>query len=138
MELPDKLQLADGTTLIEIELNIRLISNYLVRIGEKLFVGAEKVLSLKEELYQWEENQKADIRSKEDNGYLILKDGKKIKLTDETRKSLARFGKLKQFAEYEALKREQNRLDSAVKALAAALTGSQSLAKILMKELENL
>lgn len=124
--------------LHEITQKIQEQSAQLETVGNELLAVASRMYELKLELDEWESRQAADIRSKESGGFLPMKTGEKVKLTDAVRESLVRYGKLKLFAEYEALKRKRDVLETAVKALLGAQSGQQSLANILKKEMETL
>lgn len=124
--------------LHEIQPKIQSLSEQLEQVGNELLAVASRMYYLKLELDEWIAEQKEDIRSKESGGYIKLLSGEKMKLTDETRESLARFGKRKEFAEYEALKRKRDVLEIAVRSLIGAQSGQQSLANIVKKEMETL
>jgi len=107
-------------------------------IGGELLRVAARMYELKLELDEYSAEQKENIRSKESKGQIELLSGEKMKLTDATREDLARYGKRKLFAEYEALKRRRDVLETAVKAILGAQSGWQSLANIAKKEMETL
>ena len=124
--------------LHEIQPKIQSLSEQLEVVGNELLAVAARMYALKLELDEWEAEQHEDIRSKESGGHLTLLSGEKIKLTDTNRELLTRYGKRKEYAEYEALKRKRDVLEIAVRSLIGAQSGQQSLANIVKKEMETL
>lgn len=112
------------------------LSTELGEIGDQQAKIGERMEALKKELEVWTLDQDDVIRNKEKGGRLTMLSGETIKLTDPIRNSLVRHGKKFQFAEYEGLKRRAARLDQEIKAKSAALTGWQSVASVIKKEME--
>ena len=122
--------------LHEIQPKILDASAELEKVGKELLQVASRMYYLKLELDEWTAEQHEDIRSKESGGYITLLSGEKMKLTDSNRELLVRYGKRKEFAEYEALKRKRDVLEIAVRALIGSQSGQQSVANIVKKEME--
>lgn len=119
-----------------INANILRLSGELDGLGDELQSMAQAMNDLKAEIYNHEVVQHDDIRSKEQNGKLTLKDGNEIKLTDAIRLSLTHFGKREQCAEYEGLKRKRDVLKIAVEAKRGALMGYQTAGNTLRDEMK--
>ena len=112
------------------------LSSELNELGDKQVALGDDMERLKKELEEWAIDQADSIREKERSGRLKMLSGEEIKLTDPIRESLVRYGKRKKYAEYEGLKRKAARLDQAIRAKTAALTGWQSVASVIKKEME--
>ena len=124
--------------LHEAQVNIVRLSADLEALANELHTMSQRMYDLKNELFVWEVDQSDDIRNKERDGKLRLKDGQDVKLTDAVRLSLTQHGKKKLFAEYEALKRKRDVLKIAVQSKCSSLSGYQSIAGIFKKEMETL
>lgn len=122
------------------------VSKGLALIGGRMAELAEEEARLKGELFEYEAIQLEDIRSKETGGYLKIvrraegyEPDEMIKLSsDKIRSQLAQFGRIKEFAKYEKIKRESFKLGAAATVLQASLSGKQSVLKMIRAELENL
>lgn len=112
------------------------LSGKLDDLGDQQEAIANRMEKLKTELEEWSLDQDEVVREKEKGGKLKMVNGEELKLTDAIRASLVRYGKKKEFAEYEGLKRRAARLDQAIKAKQAALSGWQSVANVVKKEME--
>lgn len=123
-------------SLHQIENQIFALSGELNDLGNEQVDIANLSQKLKTELEAWAIDQHDVIREKEKGGRLEMRSGESVKLTDAIRDRLIQYGKREQFAKYEGLKRRAERLDSAIKAKIAALTGLQTLASIQKKEME--
>lgn len=115
---------------------ILTLSSDLNRLGDEQDRIGKRMETLKTELEEWTLDQDEAIREKERKGKLKLTNGEEITLTAPIRASMVRYGKKKEFAEYEGLKRRAARLDQEIRARTAALTGWQTVARVIEKELE--
>ena len=112
------------------------LSTKLDDLGDQQETIADRMEELKKELEEWTLDQDEVVRGKERSGKLKMENGEEVKLTDLVRNSLVRYGRKAKFAEYEGLKRRAARLDQAIKAKTAALSGWQSVAAVIRKEME--
>jgi len=119
-----------------INANILRLSGELDSLGNVLQSMAQEMNDLKAEIYNHEVIQHDDIRSKEKDGKLTLKNGNEIKLTDTIRLNLTHFGKREACAKYEGLKRKRDVLKMAVEAKRGALSGYQTSANSLRDEMK--
>jgi hypothetical protein len=119
-----------------INTNILRLSRELDDLGGELQGMASKMERLKAEIYTHELIQDDDIRNKEKDGKLTLKDGQVIKLTDAIRRSLTHFGKKETCSQYEGLKRKRDVLKMAVEAKRSALMGYQTAGNALRDEMK--
>lgn len=117
------------TAILTLSTNLNELGDEQDRIGRRME-------TLKTELEEWTLDQDEVIREKERKGKLKLTNGEEISLTVPMRESLVRYGKKTQFAEYEGLKRRAARLDQEIRARTAALTGWQTVARVIEKEME--
>jgi hypothetical protein len=117
---------------------IRIHSANLGEMATRMKNISTAIRELKRKLDIETENQKKDLRGKEQDGKLTQIDGRAVKLTDAVRESLARQNIIADFAEYESLKREADWLDSAIRAEMAAQSGQQTIVNVLQRELETL